>query len=100
MVIAIYIDDYLIIAPSNVEVMGVYYIKTKFEVTNEGPINEYLGVKVERSADHSMKLSQPLLTQQISRWNGIQPEKKGRLTLALSSQILERDTEGEQKLTT
>ena len=47
-----------------------------------------------------MKLSQPLLTQQISRWNGIQPEKKERLTLALSSQILEHDTEGEQKLTT
>ena len=38
-------------------------LKTTFEVANEGPIDEYLGVKVERRVDHSMKLSQPLLTK-------------------------------------
>jgi len=40
-----YIDDCLIIAPSNVEVMKVYSnLKTEFKATNKGPIDEYLGV--------------------------------------------------------
>jgi len=54
------------IAPRDAEFSKVYEdLKTRFEVTNQGPIDEYLGVKVERRQDQSMKLSQPLLNQQI-----------------------------------
>ena len=96
----IYIDDCLIMAPSDTEVTKVYRdLKTKFEVTNEGPIDEYLGVKVERRNDQSMKLSQPLLTQQILDEMGFNLRTKGRLTPALSSQILEWDVDSKQKLT-
>ena len=81
--------------------MKVYSdLKTKFKVTNKGPIDEYLGVKVEMRADNSMKLSQPFLTRQILDKMGLNQRTKGRLTSALSSQILEQDTEGKQKLTT
>jgi len=87
----IYIDDCLIIAPSDAEVMKVYSdLKTKFKVTNKRPIDEYLGVKVEMRADNSMKLSQPFLTRQILDKMGRNQRTKGRLT----SQILEQDTEG------
>jgi len=45
----VYIDDCLIIALSNNEVLKVYTdIQAEFEVTNEGLIDEYLGLKVER----------------------------------------------------
>jgi Reverse transcriptase (RNA-dependent DNA polymerase) len=99
-VMAIYIDDCLIIAPSDAEVIKVYSdLKTKFEVTNEGPIDEYLGVRVERGNDKSMKLSQPLLTQQILDEMGFNLRTKGRSTPALSSQILERDKDGKRKIT-
>ena len=85
----IYIYDCLIIAPSDAEVTKVYEdLKTRFIVTNEGPINEYLGVKVERRQDQSMMLSQPLLTQQILNEMGFNHHTKGMSTLALSSQIL------------
>jgi len=43
----IYIYDCL--APSKAEVTKVYEdLKSRFEVMNEGPIDKYLGVKVER----------------------------------------------------
>ena len=87
-------------APSKAEVTKVYKDrKSRFKVTNEGPLNEYLGVKVERRQDQSMKLSQPLLTQQILDEMGYNYRTKGRSTPALSSQILDRDVSGEQKLT-
>ena len=97
----VYIDDCLIIAPSDAEVLKVYTdLQAEFEVTNEGPIDEYLGVKVERRANHTMKLSQPLLIQQILEEMGFNQRTKGRTTPALSSQILNRDCKGTQKLTT
>ena len=46
-----------------------------------------------------MKLSQPLLIQQILEEMGFNHRTKGRATPALSSQILSRDSEGTQKLT-
>ena len=99
-VMGIYIDDCLTIAPCKAEVTKVYEdLKSRFEVTNESPIDEYLGVKVERRQDRSMKLSQPLLTQQILDDVGFNHFTKGRSTPALSIQMLDRDADGKQKLT-
>jgi len=57
----IYIDNCLIIAPCKAEVTKVYDdLKSRFEVTNKGPNDKYLGVEVERRQDRSMKLSQTL----------------------------------------
>jgi len=54
------------IAPNDVEVLQVYLnLRYKFKVTNEGPIDEYLGIKVDRKLDNTLKLLQPLLMQQI-----------------------------------
>jgi len=41
--------------PSDIEVLKVYDdLQQQFEVTNEGPIDEYLGVKVQRKEDNSI----------------------------------------------
>lgn len=40
-------------------------LKSKYEVTNKGSVDDYLGVKVEIQSGDNIKLSQPLLTQQI-----------------------------------
>ena len=48
-VMGVYIDNCLIIALSDNKVLKVYTdLQEEFEVTNEGLIDEYLGVKVER----------------------------------------------------
>ena len=36
-----------------------------FDLTDEGTLTDYLGVKVEHMADGSIKLSQPHLIQQV-----------------------------------
>jgi len=96
----IYIDNCLIIALIKAEVTKLYEdLKSRSKVTNEGPINEFWGVKVERRQDQSMKLSQPLLTEQILDEMGFDYFTKGRSTPALRSQISSRDANGEQKLT-
>jgi len=42
----VYINDCLINAPSDTEVLKVYNdLQEQFEVTIEGPINKYLGVR-------------------------------------------------------
>lgn len=46
------------------------------------------------------QLSQSLLTQQILDEIGFDKSTKGRYTTALSSQILDHNTEGKQELTT
>ena len=74
-------------------------LQAEFEVTNEGLIDEYLGVKVERQGNQMLKLSQPLLIQQILEEMGFNHSTKGRATPALSSKILSRDCEGNQKIT-
>jgi len=94
-------DDCLIIAPSDLEVHNVYAdLQELFEVTNKGPIDEYLVVKVKKQEDHTMKLSQISLTQQILDEMGFNLWTTGRATLALSSQILNRDPRGNSKVTT
>jgi len=89
-------DDCLIIAPSDLEVHNVYAdLQELFEVTNKGPIDEYLVVKVKKQEDHTMKLSQISLNEMgFNLWT------TGRATLALSSQILNRDPRGNSKVTT
>ena len=48
----IYLDDCLIIAPCKAEVTKLYKdLESRFEVTNEGPIDKYLRVKVQRRQD-------------------------------------------------
>ena len=74
-------------------------LQAEFEVTNVGLIDEYLGVKVERQGNQMLKLSQTLLIRQILEEMGFNLRTKGRATPALSSQILSRDCEGDQNIT-
>ena len=63
-VMGVYIDDCLIIAPSDAEMLKVYTdLQAKFERANKGSIDDYLGVKVEQYEDKTMRLSQPALSQ-------------------------------------
>jgi len=92
-VMGVYIDNCFIISPGDNEVLKVYTdLQAEFEVTNEGQIAEYLGVKVERLENQTMKLSQPLLIQQVLEEMGFNHHTKGR-------KILSRDCEGGQKMT-
>jgi len=63
----------------------------KFEITDEGDIDEYLGVMVERQKDWSIKMSEKLLIKQILEVLGLNERTKGKSTPAIASKILHRD---------
>ena len=45
--------------------MEIKEISENFEITNEGELDEYLGVKVEKLKDNRVKMSQQYLIDQI-----------------------------------
>ena len=76
------------------DVQTVVEISKKFEITEAGEGDEYLGVKVQCNNDGSFKLSQPLLINQILTDLGFNEHTKPKYTPALSSKILQRDEDG------
>ena len=98
-----YVDDTIILSPDPTEADRVVaqLRALKYDVTDEGEISDYLGVKVERQQDGTIKLTQPQLIDQILQdlnLIGQQPPKdtkaKAASTPALSSVILQRDKDG------
>jgi hypothetical protein len=62
-----YVDDTIIIDPKDQAIDKVIedLRELKFNVTDEGQIEDYLGVKIERMEDGKLKFSQPHLIDQI-----------------------------------
>ena len=92
----IYIDDGIIAHPDKREIDKVIreLRDLEYDISDEGDIGDYLGVKVDALADGCIKLSQPLLMQQICNDLGFNDRTKTKSLPALSSSILHRDLYG------
>lgn len=66
-----------------------------FNITDEGNVTDYLGVKVEQMEDGAIKLSQPHLIQQVIDDLGFNERTKGKETPAKSTERLHRDLHSE-----
>lgn len=66
----------------------------QFNITNEGDVDKYLGVKVMREEDGSIKLAHPHLIDDIINDMGFKENTKGKAIPALSSSILQGDEKG------
>ena len=65
-----------------------------FELTDEGSIDKYLGVKIDDIDGNSFKMSQPFLIQRIIEFLGLQENKnKGRDT-PVDKPLLNKDLDG------
>ena len=63
---AIYIDDCILAAKQEKELKKpVNELAAEFEITDEGEMDEYLGVKIEKRKDGMVMLYQPYLISQI-----------------------------------
>ena len=57
-----YVDDGILIRPDKVEIDNIITsLKEDYDLTDEGKLNEYLGIKIEEQKDGSRILTQPLL---------------------------------------
>jgi len=60
--LAVYIDNCILIAKTKKLIRAVIKeLSTNFEITDEGEVDKYLGVKVEILKDQRVKMSQPFL---------------------------------------
>ena len=83
--LAVYIDDCILIAKTAKLIQAaVKEIAKKFEISNEGEIEEYLGVKVEKLKDKRIKMSQPYLIEQILEGLGFNERTKIKRTPAVA----------------
>ena len=99
-ILAIYIDDCILIAKTNKLIKdAIGEISEEFEITDEGKVDEYLGVKVEKLKGNRIKMSQPYLIDQILQGLGFNDRTKVKKTPAVASKILHRDEEGKEMQT-
>jgi hypothetical protein len=101
------VDDTILIDPSNNEIDKIIQqLKDiKFNVQDEGQIEDFLGVRISQHNNGTIEMSQPHLIQQILEdLNLASIDKKGKESKylpkvfdipATSTVILERDPDGE-----
>jgi hypothetical protein len=92
-----FVDDCICLSPvaADVDKFLADLRAANFNVTDEGQISDYLGVKVEKLPDGRIKLSQPHLIDQILEDLGLNlPNTVAKPSPALSSKIIGRDLEG------
>ena len=93
---ALYIDDSILGAPTRHELdVAITAIKdAKLQITLEGDLADFLGVKIERKTENEIIFTQPHLIDDILKDLGFQHAKDGKETPATSSRILTRNDSG------
>ena len=72
-----YVDDSIATAPTKEEVNEFLdELKQKFDMTDEGDLNDFIGVNITRHEDGKIELSQPHLIEQILRDLNFQHDTK------------------------
>ena len=101
LILMIYVDDCILMSPNNQDIDDVISLLQKsvggtrpFNITDEGDIADYLGVKVEKLDDGTMTLTQPHLIDQIISDLGLKENTKIKDLPALSSRVLNKDVDG------
>ena len=73
-------------------------LKEDYDLTDEGNLNEYLGIKIKERQDGSRVLTQPLLMRRILMAVGIDQRKKARKKRKTPAiRVLQRDEGGHKR---
>ena len=94
-ILLIYVDDGILCGPSEDEIQQILIeLASLFDITDEGEIDTYLGVKITRPTRDTIELTQPHLIQQVLDDLGMKSNTKTKDKAAPSSTILRRDLNG------
>jgi hypothetical protein len=95
----VYVDDGIIAGPDAQAIEQIIIdLKTKFKVSDEGDLTDYLGVNIKKQEDGTIKLSQPHLIDQIIEDANFQTDTKFKSIPAASTKILNKDKGGGRAL--
>jgi hypothetical protein len=97
LVFLVYVNDGIFLSPSSKAIdKAIKELReAKYDIEDQGNICDYLGVKVTKTKDGKIKLTQPQLINSIIEDLHFQDNTKERDTPALSTQVLNRDQDGE-----
>ena len=88
-ILLIYVDDVILCGPCSKVINNIIAsLKESFDVTDEGEIDDYLGVKATRPTKDTIDLRQPHLIQKILDEVGMLPQSKTKDKAAPSLTIL------------
>ena len=93
----VYVDDGILIGPDHDEINKIIKsLKEDYNLTDEGDLNEYLGIKVERAKKGKARtLTQPSLIRRILKTVGLSEERdKGRPVRTPATKVLHKDVGG------
>jgi len=97
----VYVDDGILIGPNSEEINGIIKsLKRDYNLTDEGELNEYLGIKVERvkGKEKQRKLTQPTLIKRILKTVGIEENREKRKPVRTpATKVLHKDVGGLQR---
>jgi hypothetical protein len=95
-VLLIYVDDGILCGTSASEIQLIIdKLGVLFNITDEGEVDAYLGVKISRPMSDTIQLKQPHLIQQIlDNIMGMKPNTETKAKAAPSSTILRCDLDG------
>eukprot|EP00978_Attheya_sp_CCMP212_P036392 scaffold164691_cov35-Attheya_sp.AAC.2 len=101
LILMVYVDDCILMSPDNQDINDVIKLLQEtvkgtrpFDVTDEGDISDYLGVKVTRLDDGTITLTQLHLIDQIIEDLGLKENTKTKDLPALTSKVLNKDVNG------
>jgi hypothetical protein len=90
-VLLIYVGDGILSRTSAKEIQTIiHHLGQLFNITNEGEIDAYLGVKISRPTSETIELKQPHLIQHMLDAMGMKPNTQTKDKAAPSSTILHR----------
>ena len=97
--ICLYVDDCIILSKSKTDADAIFkeLEKRKYVLTDEGSMEEYLGIMISHNDDGSYRMSQPLLIDRIIESIPGMADARSSKTPACSSIVLTKDAEGESR---
>lgn len=94
----VYVDDGILIGPNSEEINGIIRsLKRDYNLTDEGELNEYLGIKVEKikGKDKQRKLTQPTLIKRILKAVGMDEDRGQKKPVRTpATKVLHKDVGG------
>ena len=98
-IIILYVDDCVIISKSKQQADDIFneLQKRKFKLTDEGTMEEYLGIHIDHNDDGSFRMSQSFLIERIINFIPGMAEARSAKSPACSSIVLTKDIEGEPR---
>ena len=100
MILVLYVDDAVVISPDKLQIDNlVKSLQQDFDLTDDGDVKDYLGVRIEKLSGGRFKLTQDRIINRCLEIVGIpvnnDTHTKTHRTPAVPDSILQKDSDGE-----